>query len=296
MIVSVVRTQDIVRNDGVSKVCHKACTMHISAPQTEGCIMFSKGKYRRRAEKPNNDEDGFCFFCRSVLKINMEITAFVVVCAIIFSILTPENPVLNRFAPVLPGTEAWAYTGSGFNIGSQTAAETNRDMSSLMQGDEQAANNQAPGNVVNSGQGENIVNSQTPEGLVNGGQPQDAVNGQVPEGYVNGGQPQNAVNGQVPEGYVNGGQPQNAVNGQAPEGYVNGDQPQSPIEETEFFGRAKNPAALRSQKAFESGVGIIYALACMMILIAAWTMFLQDSGSNGRFRRKSRRRRRFWRR
>ncbi len=258
--------------------------------------MFSKGKYRRRAEKPNNDEDGFCFFCRSVLKINMEITAFVVVCAIIFSILTPENPVLNRFAPVLPGTEAWAYTGSGFNIGSQTAAETNRDMSSLMQGDEQAANNQAPGNVVNSGQGENIVNSQTPEGLVNGGQPQDAVNGQVPEGYVNGGQPQNAVNGQVPEGYVNGGQPQNAVNGQAPEGYVNGDQPQSPIEETEFFGRAKNPAALRSQKAFESGVGIIYALACMMILIAAWTMFLQDSGSNGRFRRKSRRRRRFWRR
>ena len=296
MIVSVVRTQDIVRNDGVSKVCHKACTMHISAPQTEGCIMFSKGKYRRRAEKPNNDEDGFCFFCRSVLKINMEITAFVVVCAIIFSILTPENPVLNRFAPVLPGTEAWAYTGSGFNIGSQTAAETNRDMSSLMQGDEQAANNQAPGNVVNSGQGENIVNSQTPEGLVNGGQPQDAVNGQVPEGYVNGGQPQDAVNGQVPEGYVNGGQPQNAVNGQAPEGYVNGDQPQSPIEETEFFGRAKNPAALRSQKAFESGVGIIYALACMMILIAAWTMFLQDSGSNGRFRRKSRRRRRFWRR
>ena len=296
MIVSVVRTQDIVRNDGVSKVCHKACTMHISAPQTEGCIMFSKGKYRRRAEKPNNDEGGFCFFCRSVLKINMEITAFVVVCAIIFSILTPENPVLNRFAPVLPGTEAWAYTGSGFNIGSQTAAETNRDMSSLMQGDEQAANNQAPGNVVNSGQGENIVNSQTPEGLVNGGQPQDAVNGQVPEGYVNGGQPQNAVNGQVPEGYVNGGQPQNAVNGQAPEGYVNGDQPQSPIEETEFFGRAKNPAALRSQKAFESGVGIIYALACMMILIAAWTMFLQDSGSNGRFRRKSRRRRRFWRR
>ena len=296
MIVSVVRTQDIVRNDGVSKVCHKACTMHISAPQTEGCIMFSKGKYRRRAEKPNNDEDGFCFFCRSVLKINMEITAFVVVCAIIFSILTPENPVLNRFAPVLPGTEAWAYTGSGFNIGSQTAAETNRDMSSLMQGDEQAANNQAPGNVVNSGQGENIVNSQTPEGLVNGGQPQDAVNGQVPEGYVNGGQPQNAVNGQAPEGYVNGGQPQNAVNGQAPEGYVNGDQPQSPIEETEFFGRAKNPAALRSQKAFESGVGIIYALACMMILIAAWTMFLQDSGSNGRFRRKSRRRRRFWRR
>ncbi len=278
MIVSVVRTQDIVRNDGVSKVCHKACTMHISAPQTEGCIMFSKGKYRRRAEKPNNDEDGFCFFCRSVLKINMEITAFVVVCAIIFSILTPENPVLNRFAPVLPGTEAWAYTGSGFNIGSQTAAETNRDMSSLMQGDEQAANNQAPGNVVNSGQGENIVNSQTPEGLVNGGQPQDAVNGQFPEGYVN------------------GGQPQNAVNGQAPEGYVNGDQPQSPIEETEFFGRAKNPAALRSQKAFESGVGIIYALACMMILIAAWTMFLQDSGSNGRFRRKSRRRRRFWRR
>ena len=278
MIVSVVRTQDIVRNDGVSKVCHKACTMHISAPQTEGCIMFSKGKYRRRAEKPNNDEDGFCFFCRSVLKINMEITAFVVVCAIIFSILTPENPVLNRFAPVLPGTEAWAYTGSGFNIGSQTAAETNRDMSSLMQGDEQAANNQAPGNVVNSGQGENIVNSQTPEGLVNGGQPQDAVNGQVPEGYVN------------------DGQPQNAVNGQAPEGYVNGDQPQSPIEETEFFGRAKNPAALRSQKAFESGVGIIYALACMMILIAAWTMFLQDSGSNGRFRRKSRRRRRFWRR
>ena len=278
MIVSVVRTQDIVRNDGVSKVCHKACTMHISAPQTEGCIMFSKGKYRRRAEKPNNDEDGFCFFCRSVLKINMEITAFVVVCAIIFSILTPENPVLNRFAPVLPGTEAWAYTGSGFNIGSQTAAETNRDMSSLMQGDEQAANNQAPGNVVNSGQGENIVNSQTPEGLVNGGQPQDAVNGQVPEGYVN------------------GGQPQNAVNGQAPEGYVNGDQPQSPIEETEFFGRAKNPATLRSQKAFESGVGIIYALACMMILIAAWTMFLQDSGSNGRFRRKSRRRRRFWRR
>lgn len=190
----------------------------------------------------------------------MEITAFVVVCAIIFSILTPGNPVLNRFAPVLPGTEAWAYTGSGFNIGSQTAAETNRDMSSLMQGDEQAANNQAPGNVVNSGQGENIVNSQTPEGL------------------------------------VNGGQPQNAVNGQAPEGYVNGDQPQSPIEETEFFGRAKNPAALRSQKAFESGVGIIYALACMMILIAAWTMFLQDSGSNGRFRRKSRRRRRFWRR
>ena len=278
MIVSVVRTQDIVRNDGVSKVCHKACTMHISAPQTEGCIMFSKGKYRRRAEKPNNDEDGFCFFCRSVLKINMEITAFVVVCAIIFSILTPENPVLNRFAPVLPGTEAWAYTGSGFNIGSQTAAETNRDMSSLMQGDEQAANNQAPGNVVNSGQGENIVNSQTPEGLVNGGQPQDAVNGQFSEGYVN------------------GGQPQNAVNGQAPEGYVNGDQPQSPIEETEFFGRAKNPAALRSQKAFESGVGIIYALACMMILIAAWTMFLQDSGSNGRFRRKSRRRRRFWRR
>ena len=276
--------------------------------------MFSKGKYRRRAEKPDNDEDGFCFFCRSVLKINMEITAFVVVCAIIFSILTPGNPVLNRFAPVLPGTEAWAYTGSGFNIGSQTAAETNRDMSSLMQGDEQAANNQAPGNVVNSGQGENIVNSQTPEGLVNGGQPQDAVNGQVPEGYVNGGQPQNAVNGQVPEGYVNdgqpqnavngqvpegyvnGGQPQNAVNGQAPEGYVNGDQPQSPIEETEFFGRAKNPAALRSQKAFESGVGIIYALACMMILIAAWTMFLQDSGSNGRFRRKSRRRRRFWRR
>ena len=296
MIVSVVRTQDIVRNDGVSKVCHKACTMHISAPQTEGCIMFSKGKYRRRAEKPNNDEDGFCFFCRSVLKINMEITAFVVVCAIIFSILTPENPVLNRFAPVLPGTEAWAYTGSGFNIGSQTAAETNRDMSSLMQGDEQAANNQAPGNVVNSGQGENIVNSQTPEGLVNGGQPQDAVNGQVPEGYVNGGQPQNAVNGQVPEGYGNDGQPQNAVNGQVPEGYVNGDQPQSPIEETEFFGRAKNPAALRSQKAFESGVGIIYALACMMILIAAWTMFLQDSGSNGRFRRKSRRRRRFWRR
>ena len=278
MIVSVVRTQDIVRNDGVSKVCHKACTMHISAPQTEGCIMFSKGKYRRRAEKPNNDEDGFCFFCRSVLKINMEITAFVVVCAIIFSILTPENPVLNRFAPVLPGTEAWAYTGSGFNIGSQTAAETNRDMSSLMQGDEQAANNQAPGNVVNSGQGENIVNSQTPEGLVNGGQPQDAVNGQVPEGYVNGGQPQNAVNGQVPEGYVNDGQPQ------------------SPVEETEFFGRAKNPTALRSQKAFESGVGIIYALACMMILIAAWTMFLQDSGSNGRFRRKSRRRRRFWRR
>ena len=278
MIVSVVRTQDIVRNDGVSKVCHKACTMHISAPQTEGCIMFSKGKYRRRAEKPNNDEDGFCFFCRSVLKINMEITAFVVVCAIIFSILTPENPVLNRFAPVLPGTEAWAYTGSGFNIGSQTAAETNRDMSSLMQGDEQAANNQAPGNVVNSGQGENIVNSQTPEGLVNGGQPQDAVNGQVPEGYVN------------------GGQPQNAVNGQAPEGYVNGDQPQSPVEETEFFGRAKHPTALRSQKAFESGVGIIYALACMMILIAAWTMFLQDSGSNGRFRRKSRRRRRFWRR
>ena len=278
MIVSVVRTQDIVRNDGVSKVCHKACTMHISAPQTEGCIMFSKGKYRRRAEKPNNDEDGFCFFCRSVLKINMEITAFVVVCAIIFSILTPGNTVLNRFAPVLPGTEAWAYTGSGFNIGSQTAAETNRDMSSLMQGDEQAANNQAPGNVVNSGQGENIVNSQTPEGLVNGGQPQDAVNGQFPEGYVN------------------GGQPQNAVNGQAPEGYVNGDQPQSPIEETEFFGRAKNPAALRSQKAFESGVGIIYALACMMILIAAWTMFLQDSGSNGRFRRKSRRRRRFWRR
>ena len=240
--------------------------------------MFSKGKYRRRAEKPDNDEDGFCFFCRSVLKINMEITAFVVVCAIIFSILTPENPVLNRFAPVLPGTEAWAYTGSGFNIGSQTAAETNRDMSSLMQGDEQAANNQAPGNVVNSGQGENIVNSQTPEGLVNGGQPQDAVNGQFPEGYVN------------------GGQPQNAVNGQAPEGYVNGDQPQSPREETEFFGRAKNPAALRSQKAFESGVGIIYALACMMILIAAWTMFLQDSGSNGRFRRKSRRRRRFWRR
>ena len=296
MIVSVVRTQDIVRNDGVSKVCHKACTMHISAPQTEGCIMFSKGKYRRRAEKPNNDEDGFCFFCRSVLKINMEITAFVVVCAIIFSILTPENPVLNRFAPVLPGTEAWAYTGSGFNIGSQTAAETNRDMSSLMQGDEQAANNQAPGNVVNSGQGENIVNSQTPEGLVNGGQPQDAVNGQVPEGYVNGGQPQNAVNGQVPEGYGNDGQPQNAVNGQVPEGYVNGDQPQSPIEETEFFGRAKNPAALRSQKAFESGVGIIYALACMMILIAAWTMFLQDSGRNGRFRRKSRRRRRFWRR
>ena len=278
MIVSVVRTQDIVRNDGVSKVCHKACTMHISAPQTEGCIMFSKGKYRRRAEKPNNDEDGFCFFCRSVLKINMEITAFVVVWAIIFSILTPENPVLNRFAPVLPGTEAWAYTGSGFNIGSQTAAETNRDMSSLMQGDEQAANNQAPGNVVNSGQGENIVNSQTPEGLVNGGQPQDAVNGQVPEGYVNGGQPQNAVNGQVPEGYVNDGQPQ------------------SPVEETEFFGRAKNPTALRSQKAFESGVGIIYALACMMILIAAWTMFLQDSGSNGRFRRKSRRRRRFWRR
>ena len=278
MIVSVVRTQDIVRNDGVSKVCHKACTMHISAPQTEGCIMFSKGKYRRRAEKPNNDEDGFCFFCRSVLKINMEITAFVVVCAIIFSILTPENPVLNRFAPVLPGTEAWAYTGSGFNIGSQTAAETNRDMSSLMQGDEQAANNQAPGNVVNSGQGENIVNSQTPEGLVNGGQPQDAVNGQFPEGYVN------------------GGQPQDAVNGQAPEGYVNGEQPQSPVEETEFFGRAKNPTALRSQKAFESGVGIIYALACMMILIAAWTMFLQDSGSNGRFRRKSRRRRRSWRR
>ena len=277
MIVSVVRTQDIVRNDGVSKVCHKACTMHISARQTEGCIMFSKGKYRRRAEKPNNDEDGFCFFCRSVLKINMEITAFVVVCAIIFSILTPGNTVLNRFAPVLPGTEAWAYTGSGFNIGSQTAAETNRDMSSLMQGDEQAANNQAPGNVVNSGQGENIVNSQTPE-LVNGGQPQDAVNGQFPEGYVN------------------GGQPQDAVNGQAPEGYVNGEQPQSPVEETEFFGRAKNPTALRSQKAFESGVGIIYALACMMILIAAWTMFLQDSGSNGRFRRKSRRRRRFWRR
>ena len=278
MIVSVVRTQDIVRNDGVSKVSQIVCTMHISARQTEGCIMFSKGKYRRRAEKPDNDEDGFCFFCRSVLKINMEITAFVVVCAIFFSILTPGNPVLNRFAQVLPGTEAWAYTGSGFNIGSQTAAETNRDMSSLMQGDEQAANNQAPGNVVNSGQGENIVNSQTPEGLVNGGQPQDAVNGQFPEGYVN------------------GGQPQNVVNGQAPEGYVNGDQPQSPIEETEFFGRAKNPAALRSQKAFESGVGIIYALACMMILIAAWTMFLQDSGSNGRFRRKSRRRRRFWRR
>ena len=278
MIVPVVRTQDIVRNDGVNKESQKVCTMHISARQTEGCIMFSKGKYRRRAEKPDNDEDGFCFFCRSVLKINMEITAFVVVCAIIFSILTPGNPVLNRFAPVLPGTEAWAYTGSGFNIGSQTAAETNRDMSSLMQGDEQAANNQAPGNVVNSGQGEIIVNSQTPEGLVNGGQPQDAVNGQFSEGYVN------------------GGQPQNAVNGQAPEGYVNGDQPQSPIEETEFFGRAKNPAALRSQKAFESGVGIIYALACMMILIAAWTMFLQDSGSNGRFRRKSRRRRRFWRR
>lgn len=277
MIVSVVRTQDIVRNDGVSKVSQIVCTMHISARQTEGCIMFSKGKYRRRAEKPDNDEDGFCFFCRSVLKINMEIAAFVVVCAIIFSILTPGNTVLNRFAPVLPGTEAWAYTGSGFNIGSQTAAETNRDMSSLMQGDEQAANNQAPGNVVNSGQGENIVNSQTPE-LVNGGQPQDAVNGQFPEGYVN------------------GGQPQDAVNGQAPEGYVNGEQPQSPVEETEFFGRAKNPAALRSQKAFESGVGIIYALACMMILIAAWTMFLQDSGSNGRFRRKSRRRRRFWRR
>ncbi|SDL66402.1 hypothetical protein SAMN04487833_12616 [Sarcina sp. DSM 11001] len=332
MIVSVVRTQDIVRNDGVNKESQKVCTMHISARQTEGCIMFSKGKYRRRAEKPDNDEDGFCFFCRSVLKINMEITAFVVVCAIIFSILTPGNPVLNRFAPVLPGTEAWAYTGSGFNIGSQTAAETNRDMSSLMQGDEQAANNQAPGNVVNSGQGENIVNSQTPEGLVNGGQPQDAVNGQFPEGYVNGGQPQNAVNGQVPEGYVNDGQPQNAVNGQVPEGYVNDGQPQnavngqvpegyvndgqpqnavngqvpegyvndgqpqSPVEETEFFGRAKNPTALRSQKAFESGVGIIYALACMMILIAAWTMFLQDSGSNGRFRRKSRRRRRFWRR
>ena len=70
MIVSVVRTQDIVRNDGVSKVSQIVCTMHISARQTEGCIMFSKGKYRRRAEKPDNDEDGFCFFCRSVLKIN----------------------------------------------------------------------------------------------------------------------------------------------------------------------------------------------------------------------------------
>ena len=169
--------------------------------------MFSKGKYRRRAEKPNNDEDGFCFFCRSVLKINMErntpkarINTAIMAHAV--------NPVLRRLSSYF------------LSIGSQTAAETNRDMSSLMQGDEQAANNQAPGNVVNSGQGENIVNSQTPEGLVNGGQPQDAVNGQVPEGYVNGGQPQNAVNGQVPEGYVNDGQPQNAVNGQVPEGYT----------------------------------------------------------------------------
>lgn len=253
--------------------------------------MFSRGKYRRR--KPDNDEDGFCFFCRSVLKLNMGITAFVVVCALVFSILTPGNPALSRFAPVLPGTEAWAYTGSGFSIGSQTAVESNRDLSSLMQGDEQAANNQAPGNVVSSGQGENIVNSQAPEGIINGGQPQDAVNSQFPEGYVNGSQPQEAANGQAPEGYVNDGQPQNAVNGQAPEGYVNGDQPQSPVEETEFFGRAKNPTALRSQKAFESGVGIFYALACLMIVVAAWSIFMQNSRSDRHFRRRSSRRRRF---
>ena len=234
--------------------------------------MFSRRKYRRMAGKSENEEE-FGFFCHYVLKINIGLTVIAVLAALIFSLTAAGSSALRRYAPVLPGTGAWAYTGTGFSIGNQPAVETNRDLNGLMQGDEQAANNQVPENAVNSGQGENIVNPQAPEGVVNGGQPENIVNAPAPEGYVDGAQPGNIVNAPVPEGYVDGGQPQ------------------SPVDEEEAIGRAKNPAALRSQKAAESGVSIIYILACTMIVAAAWVLMLQDTRGGRHYKKKNGRRR-----
>lgn len=237
--------------------------------------MFSRRKYRRAGKSENEEEFGL--FCHYVLKINIGLSVIAFLAALIFSLTAAGGSAFRRYHPVLPGTGAWAYSGTGFGIGNQPAAETNRDLNGLMQGDEQAANNQVPENAVNTSQGENIVNPQ--------------ANPQAPEGVVNGGQPENIMNAPIPEGYVDGAQTGNVVNGQAPGGYVNGGQPQSPVDEEEAIGRAKNPAALRSQKAAESGVSIIYIAACTMIVAAAWALMLQDTRSGRHDKKKNGRRR-----
>lgn len=225
----------------------------------------NKGMARRTA----HEEDGFRPFCLSVLKINLRTVAFLAVFTLVFSMPAAGGPAFCRCVPVLPGTEAWANTGTGFSIGNQPALETDRDLNRMQgQGDEQAANNQAPENVVNGGQGENIVN------------------GQAPEGVINGGQEEIITDAPVPKGVINGGQGEDMVNAPAPEGVINGDAPQSPVEEEEARSRVNSQAAIRARSNYDPGVRIIYALACMLIVVAAWALYLQDPRNVRRFKKK----------
>ena len=231
------------------------------------------------------EDDEFLPFCLTLFRINLGIAVFFAIFILNLSYLSAGNTTTCSYAPVLPGTGAFAYTGTGLNMGNPTAVESDRELN-RMQGEEQAANNQAPENVVNSGQGENAVNTQTPEGFVNGGQGENAVEAQTPEGFVNGEQGENAVDTQTPEGFVNGGQGENAVEAQTPEGFVNDGQSQGPVDEQEARRRANSPTAMRAQSAFQSGVSIFYILACLMILVAAWALYLQDPRNVRQFKKK----------
>ena len=195
------------------------------------------------------EDDEFLPFCQALFRINLGIAVFFAIFILNLSYLSAGNTTTCSYAPVLPGTGAFAYTGTGLNMGNPTAVESDRELN-RMQGDEQAANNQAPENVVNSGQGENAVNTQTPEGFVNGGQGENAVEAQTPEGFVNDGQSQ------------------------------------SPVDEQEARRRANSPTAMRAQSAFQSGVSIFYILACLMILVAAWALYLQDPRNVRQFKKK----------
>ena len=195
------------------------------------------------------EDDEFLPFCQTLFRINLGIAVFFAIFILNLSYLSAGNTTTCSYAPVLPGTGAFAYTGTGLNMGNPTAVESDRELN-RMQGEEQAANNQAPENVVNSGQGENAVNTQTPEGFVNGGQGENAVEAQTPEGFVNDGQSQ------------------------------------SPVDEQEARRRANSPTAMRAQSAFQSGVSIFYILACLMILVAAWALYLQDPRNVRQFKKK----------
>ena len=211
--------------------------------------MFGDRKNKRMAGATVEEDDEFLPFCQTLFRINLGIAVFFAIFILNLSYLSAGNTTTCSYAPVLPGTGAFAYTGTGLNMGNPTAVESDRELN-RMQGEEQAANNQAPENVVNSGQGENAVNTQTPEGFVNGGQGENAVEAQTPEGFVNDGQSQ------------------------------------SPVDEQEARRRANSPTAMRAQSAFQSGVSIFYILACLMILVAAWALYLQDPRNVRQFKKK----------
>ena len=211
--------------------------------------MFGDRKNKRMAGATVEEDDEFLPFCQTLFRINLGIAVFFAIFILNLSYLSAGNTTACSYAPVLPGTGAFAYTGTGLNMGNPTAVESDRELN-RMQGEEQAANNQAPENVVNSGQGENAVNTQTPEGFVNGGQGENAVEAQTPEGFVNDGQSQ------------------------------------SPVDEQEARRRANSPTAMRAQSAFQSGVSIFYILACLMILVAAWALYLQDPRNVRQFKKK----------